>query len=166
MEPPQTVYKQSATHFTLPLYLRADTEIDGRVIADLAESFLSTLLFPGTQLTGLWTKRPSQGAKLNMGDFTSSRWKAAQKKILNNEYAVVHIMAHTPDFPNQKIWFDAHVNPIGGDEFLSSGRWNVKCSVSYLRHLAASPERVEALLELARSAWNRTPGGAAYGYGN
>ena len=166
MEPPQTLYKQSATHFALPLYLRKETEVNGRLIADLAEMFLSTLLFPGTQLTGLWTKRAGMRAKLNMGEFTSSRWKAAQKKILNNEYAVVDIQAQTPDFPNQKIWFTAHVNPIDRDEFLTSGMWKVACSVSYLRHIAASPERVEALLQLVRSAWNGTPGGPAYGYGN
>ena len=165
MEPAQTVYNQSATHFALPLFVRRGTEIEGRLIADLVETFLSTLLFPGTQLTALWTKRASDGAKLNMGDFTSSRWKAAQKKILNNEYAVVHIEARTPNFPNQKIWFDAHVNPVGGTEFVT-GTWQVMCSVSYLRHLAASPTKVEALLDLTKRAWNETPGGAAYGYGH
>jgi hypothetical protein len=165
VEPAQTVYNQSATHLTLPLFVRRDTEVEGRLIAVLAETFLSTLLFPGTQLTALWTKRASDGAKLNMGDFTSSRWKAAQKKILNNEYAVVNIEARTPDFPNQKIWFGAHLNPIGGAEFVT-GTWKVMCSVSYLRHLAASPKKVEALLDLTKRAWNETPGGAAYGYGN
>ena len=40
------------------------------------------------------------------------------------------------------------------------------CSISYLRHLAASPTKVEALLQLAKRAWDGTPGGAAYGYGN
>jgi len=166
VESPQTIYSQSATHFTLPSYVRGDTEVEGRLVADLAETFLSTLLFPGTRLTALWTKRAGEGAKLNMGDFTSSRWKAAQKKILNNEYAVVNIEAHTPDFPNQKIWFDAHVNPIGGAEFLTAGTWKIRCSVSYLRHLAASPTKVEALLQLVKQAWNGTPGGPAYGYGN
>jgi hypothetical protein len=101
-----------------------------------------------------------------MGAFTSSRWKAAQKKVLNNDYAVVSIEAETPDFPNQKIWFTAHVNPIGRDEVLIAGTWKVMCSMSYLRHLAAAPTKVEALLQLAKQAWNGTPGGAAYGYGN
>ncbi len=166
MEAPQPLYNQSATHFALPLYVRKDTEVEGRFIADLANTFLSTLLFPGTRLTGLWTKRPGMGAKLNMGEFTSSRWTATQKKLLRNEYTVVDIQAATPDFPNQKIWFSAHVNPIGGDERLGAGTWTVKCSVSYLRHLAASPEKVEALLQLAKMAWNGTPGGPAYGYGH
>ena len=40
------------------------------------------------------------------------------------------------------------------------------CSVSYLRHLAAAPDKVEALLGLAKRAWNGTPGGPAYGYGH
>lgn len=166
MEPAQSFYNQSATHFALPLYVRKETEVEGRLIADLAEMFLSTLLFPGTQLTSLWTKRAGERGKLNMGDFTSSRWKAAQKKLLNNQYAVVHIEAQTPDFPNQKIWFGGHVNLIGGGERLIPGEWKVMCSVSYLRHLAASPEKVEALLQLAKQAWNGTPGGPAYGYGN
>jgi hypothetical protein len=166
VEPPQPIYNQSATHFALPLYVRGKTEVDGRLIADVAEAFLSNLLFPGTRLTALHTKRPGQGAKLNMGEFTSSRWKAAQKKVLNNDYAVVSIEAETPDFPNQKICFTAHVNPIGRDEFLGAGTWKVMCSISYLRHLAASPPKVEALLQLTKQAWDGTPGGAAYGYGN
>ena len=166
MESPQSVYNQSATHFALPLYVRGDTQIEGRLIADLAEMFLSTLLFPGTQPTALWTKRAGQGAKLNMGDFTSARWKAAQTKLLKNEYAVVNIEAQTPDFPNQKIWFNAHVNPIGGKEFLDSGTWKVMCSISYLRHLAASHTKLEALLHIARKAWDATPGGPAYGFGH
>jgi len=166
VEPAQTLYNQTATHFTLPLFVRKDTEVEGRVIADLAETFLSTLLFPGTQVTALHTKRPGMGAKLNMGPFTDSRWKAAQKKILNNDYAVVSLEAGTPDFPNQKIWFTAHVNPIGRDERIGAGTWKVMCSVSYLRHLAASPAKVEALLQLAKQAWDETPGGPAYGYGH
>jgi hypothetical protein len=165
VEAPQSFYGQSATHFALPLYVRRETEVDGRLILDLAEMFLSTLVFPGTRVTTLWTKRAGQGAKLNMGAFTSSRWKAAQKKILRNEYAVVNIEAQTPDFRNQKIWFDAHVNPIGGEEFVT-GTWKVMSSVSYLRHLAAAPEKIDALLTLAKHAWNGTPGGPAYGYGN
>ena len=42
------------------------------------------------------------------------------------------------------------------------------CSAAcrYLRHLAASPERVEALLQIATLAWNRVPAGPAYGYGS
>ena len=91
----------------------------------LPRCFSSTLLFPGTRLTALHTKRPGEGARLNMGDFTSSRWKAAQKKILNGDYAVVTIEAETPDFPSQKIWFTSHVNPIGRDEFLVAGTWKV-----------------------------------------
>ena len=166
MEAPQSLYNQSATHFVLTLYLPTETEVEGKLIADLADMFLSTLLFPGTRLTALWTKRPGMGAKLNMGDFTSARWKAAQNKILRNEYAVVDIQAQTPDFPNQKIWFSAHVNPIGGNERVDAGTWKVMCSISYLRHLAASSSKVEGLLQLAKHAWNGTPGGPAYGYGN
>ena len=167
MEPPQTLYNQSATHFAMPLYLRTDTEVERRLIADLAEIFLSNLLFPGTRLTALHTKRPGEGAKLNMGDFTAAGGRPPRRKILNSEYAVVSIEAETPDFPHQKIWFTAHVNPARRRR-VSDRRHDGRCmcSVSYLRHLAASPEKVEALLDLAKRAWNGTPGGPAYGYGN
>ena len=164
--PPETLYNPAVTGFALPLYLHEKTEVDGHLILDLAEKFISQLLFPSTRLIWLWTKRASEGAKLNIGDFTDSRWKAAQKKFLNNEFGVLTLRAATPDFPNQEIWFSAHVNPIGGEEHLNAGEWKVTCSIPYLRHLASSPEKVEALLQLAIQAWNATPGGAAYGYGH
>jgi hypothetical protein len=166
VEEPQTLYNQPATHLTLPIYLRTDTEVEPQVILELAEFFLSNLLFPTTRLTALHTKRPGMGQKLNMGEFTSARWKAAQKKILRGEYAVVDISAETPDFPNQKVWLSVHVNPTGGAERLDAGTITFRCSVSYLRHLSASPDRVEALLNLATLAWSKIPGGPAYGYGN
>ena len=166
MEPQrETLYNQAATGFALPLYLREKTEVEGHVILDVAEKFISQLLFPSTRLIWLWTKRAGEGAKLNIGDFTDSRWKAAQKKFLNNEFAVLTLTAATPDFPNQDIWFSAHINPIGGQEFVI-GEWKVTCSIPYLRHLAASPEKVEALLQLAIHAWSETPGGPTYGYGH
>jgi hypothetical protein len=163
--PPETLYNQAATGFALPLYLREKSEVEGHLILDVGEKFISQLLFPSTRLIWLWTKRAGEGAKLNIGDFTDSRWKAAQKKFRNNEFAVLSLRAATPDFPNQEIWFSAHINPIGGQEFVS-GEWKVTCSIPYLRHLAASPEKVEALLQLAIHAWNQTPGGPAYGYGH
>lgn len=164
--PPQTLYKQSATSFALPLYLRDTAEVEGRLILDLAEKFISQLLFPSTRLIWLWTKRAGEGAKLNIGDFTDSRWKAAQKKFLSNQFAVLTLRAATPDFPNQDIWFSAHINPVGGEERLIAGEWKVTCSIPYLRHLAASPDKVESLLQLAIRAWNGTPGGPSYGYGH
>jgi hypothetical protein len=166
VEDPHILYNQSATHLALCLYLRRDTEVEPQLIAELADVFLSTLLFPGTRLTTLHTKRPGMGARLNMGEFTPARWKTARNKILKGEYAVVHIRGETPDFPRQKIWFSAHVNPTGGDEFVGAGSIEVRCSVSYLRHLAASREKTEALLDLAQLAWNRIAGGPGYGYGN
>ncbi len=165
MEAPHTLYNQLATHFAMPLYLRSDTEVDPPLIADLADYFLSNLLFPGTRLTSLWTKRPGQNQRLNMGEFTASRWKAAQKKILKGEYAVVNITGETPDFTRQKIGLSLHVNPVGGDE-LMVGTIEVTCSVSYLRDIAVSLAKVEALLELGRRAWNGIDGGPAYGYGH
>jgi hypothetical protein len=166
VEPAQTFYNQPATHFRLPLFLRSTTEVDGRLIVELAESFLSQLLFPGTRVTALHTKRARMGTNLNMGDFTSARWKGAQKKLLSGEYAVIQIEAETPDFPNQKISFSSHVNPPGGAERLGTGMITLQCSVSYLRHMAASPEKIEALLQIATRAWNGVHGGPAYGYGH
>jgi len=166
VEPPQTLYNQPATHFAMPLYLRSDTEVEPQVILELAEFFLSNLLFPSTRLTALHTKRPGDSARLNMGEFTRARWDAARKKILRGEYAVVEIRGEITDFPRQKIWFSLHVNPPGGGERLVAGTIEVQCSVSYLRHLSASPERVEALLNLAKLAWSRVHGGPAYGYGH
>jgi hypothetical protein len=166
VEEPQTLYDQSATQFSMPLYLRRETEVEPQLIADLADYFLSNLLFPGTRLTSLWTKRPGDNQRLNIGDFTSSRWKAAQKKILNGQYAVVRIAGETPDFPRQKIAFSVDVNPVGRTECPISGEIRLTCSVSYLRHVSASQEKVEALVELGRRAWNGIDGGPAYGYGH
>ena len=47
-----------------------------------------------------------------------------------------------------------------------SGTIEISCSISYLRHLVASPEKVEALLALAKRMWNGVDGGPAYGYGH
>ena len=150
----------------MPLYLRPDTEVRPQLIGDLCDDFLSNLLFPGTRLTTLWSKRPGEGQRLNMGEFTTSRWRAAQKKILSGDYAVVRIGGETPDFPRQKIAFSVHVNPVGCQESRVSGTIEVTCSVSYLRHLAVSPGKVDALLALTRRAWNGIDGGPAYGYGH
>jgi hypothetical protein len=166
VEPAQTLYSQSATHFTLPLYLRGTTEVDGRLIAELAETFLSELVLSGARATALHTKRAGQGANVNMGDFTSARWTATLKKLLNGEYAVIHLAAETPHFPHQKIWFSSHVNPPGGAEHLGAGTITLQCSVSYLRELATAPGKIEALLQIAKRAWNGVPGGPAYGYGH
>jgi hypothetical protein len=166
MEAPQKIYSQDVTQLTMPFFIRKDTEVEGALMLELANFFISDLVFPGCRLTGLWTKRPGQDRQLNMGEFTERRWKTTVKKILANQYAVVDIQAQTVDFPNQKIWFDLHVNPLGGDEFLISGNAGVKCSVSYLRHLATRPQMVEALLEFGKRVWNGIDGGPAYGYGN
>jgi hypothetical protein len=101
-----------------------------------------------------------------MGEYSDRRWKASIKKMRAGEYAVLGIKAHTRDFPQQKIWFNAHVNPPGGDEFLVSGNIEVSCSLAYLRHLAVSPAKVDALLEFGRRTWNGVDGGPAYGFAN
>lgn len=61
MEPPQPIYNQSATHFALALYLRGQTEVDGRLIADLAELYLSNLLFPGAFISREQTTERMRG---------------------------------------------------------------------------------------------------------
>ena len=74
--------------------------------------------------------------------------------------------AQIPDFPHQRISFSVHVNPPGGDDIRVPGSIEVLCTIAYLRHLAASPEKIEALLRWGKQAWEGTPGGAAYGYAN
>jgi hypothetical protein len=166
MEPPQKLYKQDVTQLTLHVFIRSDTEVQGRLVVDLANVFLSNLLFAGCRPVSLDTKRPGEDQKLNMGEFTDRRWKGSVKKLLAGEYAVLGIKAQTPDFPNQQIWLNIHINPPGGDEILISGTVEIKCSVSYLRHLATRPEMVEALLQFGKKAWNEIDGGPAYGFGN
>jgi hypothetical protein len=166
MERLHELYNQKATHFSLRLFIKPETEVDGRLVIDLADIFLSELIFPGCRIASLDTKRQGQSAKLNMGAFSDTRWRAAAKKVLAGQYAAIGIRAHTADFPNQEIALSVHVNPPGGEEFLVSGDVSITCSIPYLRHLAASPQKVEALLELGKRAWNGVPGGAAYGFAN
>jgi hypothetical protein len=165
VEPAQPLYNQSATHFTLRIFIHPDAEVHGQLAIELADRFVADLLFPGTRLTFLCTKRAGEGAKMNEGDYSDRRWTATLRKLRANELAVLWLWAQTPDFPNQKIWLSIHVNPPGGDEHLIAETVDVSCSVSYLRHLAASPERVEALLSLGTIAWNGS-GRPAYGFGN
>ena len=165
MEPAQPLYNQSATHFKLRLFIRPDAEVDGRLAIELADRFVADLLFPGVRLTLLYTKRAGEGAKMNEGEYSERRWTTTLRKLRANELAVVWLWAQTPDFPNQKIWLSIHVNPPGGNEHLVAQTVEVSCSVSYLRHLATSPEKVEALLKLATIAWNGS-GRPAYGFGN
>jgi hypothetical protein len=164
MEPTQ-LYNQTATHFTLRIFISPDAEVEGQLVLELADLFMSDLLFPGVRVTSLHTKRAGEGAKVNLGEFSERRWKTTSKKFRNNEMAALTLMAETPHFPNQKISLSIHVNPPGGDELLNAEQVEVMCSVPYLRHLAASPAKIEALLRLATAAWNRVSR-PAYGYGN
>jgi hypothetical protein len=166
MEAPQTLYGQGATHLVLRLFLRADTNVGGALVVDIAHTFLSTLVLPGCRLTSLDTKRPGIGPKLNMGEFSDRRWQAAVKKILADDYAVIGVKAQTPASPKEQIWLSIHVNPPGTEEGRVSGTVEVMMSVSYLRRLVAWPEKVEALVQLGSKAWNGIDGGPAYGYAN
>ena len=166
MQPPETVYNQKASHFRLGFFIGPDTEVRGDLVVELAEWFLAHLLFPGCRPVSLDTKRRGDGNAPNMGEYSERRWKASVKKARAGEYAVLGIEVQTPDVPQQKIWFYAHVNPPGGDEFLDSGTIEVSCSLAYLRHLAVSPAKVDALLEFGRRTWNGVHGGPAYGFGN
>jgi hypothetical protein len=162
----QTLYQQIASYFSLRFFIRSETEVEGRFMLELANTFLSDLLFPGCRPISLDTKLPGIGRKLNMGEFSDRRWKAAVKKILAGQYAVVGIKAETPDFPDQTIALTVHVNPPGGTEILTAGYIEIYCSIPYLTHLAVSPQKVDALLQFGITAWNGCDGGPAYGYGN
>jgi hypothetical protein len=166
MEPAQPFYNHLATHLALRLFFRKETVLDGELFVQLANIFRTELLFRGTRLTSLDTKRPDMDAKLNMGEFSERRWTAAEKKLRAGEYGVLGLAAATPDFPRQKIMMSIIINPRGWTGFLSTGLVRLSCSVSYLRHLASSPEKVEALLRFATIAWQAAGGGAAYGYAN
>lgn len=162
---PESLYNQKATHFAQRLFIKKETKVPGAFVLDLADDFMANLLFPGCLLTTLNTKRPGIGRMLNMGEFTDRRWKASVKKILAGQYAVVWIEAKTPDFPSQKLSMPLHLNPPGQDEIVA-GAVEISCSIPHLRHLAASPDKVEALLRFGRKAWDHIDGWPAYGYAN
>lgn len=166
MEKPQALYDQKATHFILRFFIRPETEVEGRVLVELADRFLADLVLPDCRPASLDTKQAGEGAKLNMGAFTEQRWKATVKKLLAGRYAVVGIQAQTPERPQEQVWLTLHANPPGGNERLGSGEIAVRCSVSYLRRLAAAPDRIESLLQYGRKAWDGVEGGPAYGFGN
>jgi hypothetical protein len=166
VEPPQTLYGQTATHLALRLFLRAQTDVSGDVVLDVAQTFVSSLVLPGCRLTSLDTKRPGIGPKLNMGEFSDRRWQAAVKKIAGGEYAVVGIKAQAMESPNEQMWLTTHVNPPGTSTERVAGTVEVMASVSYLRRLAAFPEKIDALVQLGVKAWNGIDGGPAYGYAN
>lgn len=130
MEPAQPLYNQTATHFTLPIFIRPDAEVDGHLVVELADRFLADLLFPGVRVTLLDTKRAAEDSGLNSGDFSDRRWKAAMKNARASELAVLSLNAQTPDFPCQKIWLSIHVNPPGGDELLVAEEVGMMCSIS------------------------------------
>jgi hypothetical protein len=166
MEPPQRIYGQDVTHFRLQLFVRPDARVAGRLVADLADIFLSELLVPACRVVFLMTKAPGMRAKANHGPFSERRWNTTLRKVLGDAYAVVNLDAQVPDFPHQTIGLFVQINPPGGNERLGSGTIEVSCSVPYLRYLAAEPQKVEALLRLGRTAWDGVPGGVAYGFGN
>jgi hypothetical protein len=168
MDACESLYDQPAMYFTFRFFLKKSTFVPGRLIAELATTFLADLVFPPCRPKWLWTKRAKDGAKLNTGDFSERRWNAAVKKIVSGEFSALSIFAEDPDSPTQKVTFSTHVNPVGLEGYSTSllGTIEVTCSVSYLRQLAASPARIETLLRFGTAAWNGVPGGPAYGYGN
>lgn len=162
------LYNQDVTDFDLRLWIKPDVETDGALVVALAEEFMTTLVLPGCRVTTLWTKRPEEAAKLNIGDFSDRRWNASVKKLLTGEYHVIRVEARNPHWPTHEISFGAQINPParqGRYDVPVIGDVHVRCSLSYLRQLAESRERVEALLHLGKAAWNGV-GGAAYGFGN
>ena len=168
MDEHESLYNQTAMYFELRCFLTEDTFVEGRLVVELTRTFLADLVLPPCRPTWLWTKRAKDDAKLNTGDFSERRWNAAVKKVLAGEYSALTIFAANPDTPTEKISFSTHVNPLGPEGYSLPliGTIHVTCSVSYLRLLAASLEKVESLLRLGTAAWNRVKGGAAYGYGN
>lgn len=163
-----SLYNQDVTDFDLRIWIRPDVETDSALLVALAEEFIANLVLPGCQVTTLWTKRPDEEAKLNSGDFSERRWNAAVKKLRAGDYHVLRLEARNPHWPTHQISFGAQINPPAGLRRYPVpviGDVHVRCSLSYLRQLAESRERVEALLHLGEAAWNGVRG-AAYGFGN
>jgi hypothetical protein len=161
----EPLYGQTATHFTLTLFLD-DHPVDGRVIVDLAQQFLTDLLPPGVQPTLLHTRRSGLEARLNEGPFSERRWSAAVKKTLAGEYGVVSISVAHPQRAEQTAGLSCIVNPSRSGDARVYGRIDVHCSLPYLRALIAERGRTDTLLRLGIAAWRGAPGGAAYGYAN
>jgi Type VI immunity for VRR-NUC len=164
MDAPETIYNQTATHFTLRFFIRPDTTVDGQLSVELAEAFLADLVLPGCDVATLWTRPPGLEAKLATGSYSERRWKAAVKKLRSGELAMISFDARFRDFPNQNIAFTLYLNPSGGADVPVPGVIEVLSTLAYLRHFAGKPERVEALLAIGKKAWNGIPGGPAYGY--
>lgn len=160
----QRLYGQEATHFRLRFVLGPNPTVDGRLVLELADTFLDRLLFRGSPPVSLWTKPPGMAKQMNIGEFSDRRWQAARKKILANASAVLRLEAKTADFPNQTIALSVHANPPGGSETIHEGTVEVICSIPYLRHIAASREMVDALIGFGVQVWNGTT--PAYGFGN
>ena len=160
----ETLYSQDTTSFTLRFLVRPDHAVDGRVVLELADTFRERLVFPGCRLSSIWTKSPGMRAQPNIGDFSEGRWRAAVKKLGANDCAVLRLEAQTAAFPNQTIAFYSQLNPPGGDESLQAGTVDVTCTVPYFRHVAASADRVTALIELGRMIWDRVQ--PIYGFGS
>ena len=160
----QRLYGQDATNFKLRFVLGPDPTVDGRLVLELADTFLDRLLFPGSPPVSLWTKPPGMGKQMSIGEFSDRRWQTARKKILANASAVLRLEAKTADFPNQTIALSVHANPPGGSETIHEGTVEVMCSIPYLRHIAASRDMVDALIGFGVQVWNGTT--PAYGFGN
>jgi hypothetical protein len=161
---PVSLYRQNATHFSLRFVIDGNQTLDGRVVLELADTFVDRLVFPGCALVSLWTKSPGMVARLNTGDYSDRRWKAARKKISANDSAVLRLEARTRDFPNQSIALSVQANPPGGQEHLDCGTLEVTCSIPYLRHLAASSDTIDTLLAFGTMAWNAAL--PVYGFSN
>jgi hypothetical protein len=160
----QRLYGQDATHFRLRFVLGPDPTVEGRLVLELADTFLDRLLFRGSPPVSIWTKPPGMGKQMSIGEFSARRWQTARKKILANASAVLRLEAKTADFPDQTIALSVHANPPGGSETIHEGTVEVMCSIPYLRHVSASPDMVDALLRFGVQVWNVTT--PAYGFGN
>jgi hypothetical protein len=160
----QRLYGQDATQFTLRFVLGPDPTVDGRLVLELADTFLQRLLFRGSPPVSIWTKPPGMGKKISIAEFSDKKWETARKKIQANASAVLRLEAKTADFPNQTIALYAHANPPGGSETIHEGTIAVTCSIPYLRHVAASRDMVEALVGFGVQVWKATT--PAYGFGN
>lgn len=162
------LYGQPVTGFDLRLFIRPDVVTDGALLVALGEQVMRTLVLPGCRVSGLWTKRAQDDARLNTAKFSEARWARAVPKLRRGTYHVLELIVEDPGRPSHRLMFGAQINPPEerrGYPVPVIGTVGVRCSLSYISELASSRDGVDALLRLGMMAWDGTEG-AAYGFGN
>lgn len=149
------LYGQPVTGFDLRLFIRPDVVTDGALLVALGEQVMRTLVLPGCRVSGLWTKRAQDDARLNTAKFSEARWARAVPKLRRGTYHVLELIVEDPGRPSHRLMFGAQINPPEerrGYPVPVIGTVGVRCSLSYISELASSRDGVDALLRLGMMA--------------